>query len=111
MDEADLLHELEPTVERLFARHLDTTKEWFPHEHIPYSRGRDCEPGAAWRRTTPTSAARSIDDAARSSLIVNLLTEDNLPYYFRTIERMFGDDGRGGRGRSAGRPRRAATRW
>ena len=34
-----------------------------------------------------------IDDAARSSLIVNLLTEDNLPYYFRTIERTFGDDG------------------
>ena len=29
----------------------------------------------------------------RSSLIVNLLTEDNLPYYFRTIERELGDDG------------------
>ena len=26
----------------------------------------------------------------RSALFVNLLTEDNLPYYFRTIERMFG---------------------
>ncbi|MEJ7846003.1 MAG: acyl-ACP desaturase, partial [Acidimicrobiales bacterium] len=26
-------------------------------------------------------------------LFVNLLTEDNLPYYFRTIERMFGNDG------------------
>ena len=34
-----------------------------------------------------------IDDAARSSLVVNLLTEDNLPYYFRTIERTFGEDG------------------
>ena len=29
----------------------------------------------------------------RSSLIVNLLTEDNLPYYFRTIERELGDEG------------------
>jgi acyl-[acyl-carrier-protein] desaturase len=29
----------------------------------------------------------------RSALFVNLLTEDNLPYYFRTIERMFGADG------------------
>jgi hypothetical protein len=28
----------------------------------------------------------------RSSLFVNLLTEDNLPYYFRTIESMFGRD-------------------
>ena len=46
-------------------------------------------------------------DAVRSALFVNLLTEDNLPYYFHTIERMFGAttmlghlgpavDGRGG---------------
>jgi acyl-[acyl-carrier-protein] desaturase len=31
-----------------------------------------------------------ISDGVRSALIVNILTEDNLPYYFRTIERMFG---------------------
>src|SRR5215213_2057830 len=31
-------------------------------------------------------------EAVRSSLFVNLLTEDNLPYYFRTIEAMFGRD-------------------
>ena len=29
----------------------------------------------------------------RSALLVNLLTEDNLPYYFRTIEQVFGADG------------------
>ena len=44
-------------------------------------------------RTTPTSGGVTISDAVRSSLIVNLLTEDNLPYYFRSIERMFGADG------------------
>jgi len=27
-----------------------------------------------------------------SALFVNLLTEDNLPYYFRDVERMFGPD-------------------
>jgi acyl-[acyl-carrier-protein] desaturase len=31
-------------------------------------------------------------DGVRSALFVNLLTEDNLPYYFRTIEQMFGAD-------------------
>ena len=31
-----------------------------------------------------------LPDEVRSSLFVNLLTEDNLPYYFRTIERLFG---------------------
>ena len=41
MDDASMLRELEPTVEQLFDRHLATTKEWFPHEHIPYGRGRD----------------------------------------------------------------------
>ena len=93
MDEAELLHELEPTVERLFERHLATTKEWFPHEHIPYSRGRDFDAGAAWSEADADLGGAVIDDAARSSLVVNLLTEDNLPYYFRTIERTFGEDG------------------
>ena len=37
--------------------------------------------------------AADIDEAVRSALIVNLLTEDNLPYYFRTIERQLGADG------------------
>ena len=31
-------------------------------------------------------------DSVRSSLFVNLLTEDNLPYYFRIIEQLFGRD-------------------
>ena len=92
MEETDLLRELEPTVERLYDRHLDTTKEWFPHEQIPYGRGRDGT-RRAWTEADADLAGAAIDDAVRSSLIVNLLTEDNLPYYFRTIERMFGDDG------------------
>jgi acyl-[acyl-carrier protein] desaturase len=93
MDEVALLRELEPTVERLFERHLDTTKEWFPHEHVPYCRGRDAQAGELWCEDDADLAGARIDDAVRSSLIVNLLTEDNLPYYFRTIERLFGADG------------------
>src|SRR5215207_4189800 len=93
MDDASLLRDLEPTVERLYDRHLATTKEWFPHQHIPYGRGRDFDPEAAWSVEDTDLAGATIDDAARSSLIVNLLTEDNLPYYFRTIERELGDDG------------------
>jgi acyl-[acyl-carrier-protein] desaturase len=33
-----------------------------------------------------------MDEAVRSALFVNLLTEDNLPHYFRTIQTMFGFD-------------------
>ena len=41
MPDDALLQELEPTVEALLERHLDTAKEWFPHEYVPYGRGRD----------------------------------------------------------------------
>lgn len=82
-----LLAELEPTAARLLDRHLSTSKEWFPHELVPWSRGRDFEAGEEW-----DPAEVSLPDEVRSSLFVNLLTEDNLPYYFRTIERMFGRD-------------------
>lgn len=87
MDRTALLAELEPTVAELLERHLATSKEWFPHELVPWSRGRDFEPGEAW---DPDEV--ELPDAVRSSLFVNLLTEDNLPYYFRTIEAMFGAD-------------------
>ena len=93
MDDGTLLRELEPTVERLFERHLATTKEWFPHQHVPYGHGRDLGADEVWCEESADLGGATIDDAARSSLIVNLLTEDNLPYYFRTIERTFGDDG------------------
>jgi acyl-[acyl-carrier-protein] desaturase len=81
------LVELEPTAARLLDRHLSTSKEWFPHELVPWGQGRDFEPGYEW---SPEEV--SLDDEVRSALFVNLLTEDNLPYYFRTIEAMFGRD-------------------
>jgi len=91
LDAADetrpFLTELEPTVARLLDRHLAQSKEWFPHELVPWSRGRDFEPGWEW---SPDEA--TLPDEVRSSLFVNLLTEDNLPYYFRTIESAFGRD-------------------
>ena len=87
MRDADLLNELAPTAERLLERHLDNAREWFPHEYVPWSSGRDFEPGEVWN---PDEAP--MDEAVRSALFVNLLTEDNLPHYFRTIQTMFGFD-------------------
>jgi acyl-[acyl-carrier-protein] desaturase len=88
-----LLDALDPTVERLLERHLATSKEWFPHEHVPYGRGRDPIAGETWTEDDADLAGATIDDAVRSSLLVNLLTEDNLPYYFRTVESLFGKEG------------------
>jgi acyl-[acyl-carrier-protein] desaturase len=86
-DDVALLDALTPEAERLMARHLETCKEWYPHEFVPWSQGRDFEPGEVWEPND-----EKIPPAVRAALVVNLLTEDNLPYYFRTIERMFGDD-------------------
>src|SRR6478735_5581932 len=93
VDATRLLQDLEPVVEQLLERHLETSKEWFPHEHVPYGRGRDPIVGEQWSPADSDLAGATIDDAVRSALLVNLLTEDNLPYYFRTIERIFGADG------------------
>jgi acyl-[acyl-carrier-protein] desaturase len=85
--DADLLHELAPVAEELLERHLGSAKEWFPHEMVPWSDGRDFEPGESW---DPDAAP--MEPALRSALFVNLLTEDNLPYYFRTISGLFKGD-------------------
>jgi acyl-[acyl-carrier-protein] desaturase len=87
----DVLAELEPAARELVDRHLANAREWFPHEFVPWSRGQDFEPGEEWH---PDQAP--MDPAIRSALFVNLLTEDNLPHYFWTVDRTFG--GRGSRG-------------
>lgn len=93
IDDFAILRELEPLAGTLLERHLASGKEWFPHEHIPYERGRAFDPERPWSEDDADLAGAAIPDAVRSALVVNLLTEDNLPYYFRTIERMFGADG------------------
>jgi len=93
LDAQTVLNELEPRVGELLERHLASSKEWFPHEHVPYGRGRDPVAGEEWTEDDADLAGATIDDAVRSALLVNLLTEDNLPYYFRTVEALFGADG------------------
>ena len=87
MDDAHLLDALRGDVAALFERHLSSAKEWFPHELVPWSRGRDFQEGEAW-----DPGAFPLPEAVRSALFVNLLTEDNLPYYFETINRVFADE-------------------
>jgi acyl-[acyl-carrier-protein] desaturase len=85
--DVDLLHELEPVAERLLERHLEVADEWFPHDFIPYSQGRDFDT-EPWTPDQPR-----LDGVARTSFLVNLLTEDNLPSYHREIHTMFGRRG------------------
>jgi acyl-[acyl-carrier-protein] desaturase len=89
--QTDLLIQLEPVVEANLNRHLSQAGEWFPHEYVPWSQGRDFDGvlgGEAWE---PSQS--KLSDVARTALIVNLLTEDNLPSYHHEIATLFGRDG------------------
>jgi len=85
-----LLHELEPVVEQNLERHLSVAKPWMPHDYIPWSQGRDFAflGGEDWQ---PEDSP--LDPVAQTAMIVNLLTEDNLPSYHREIATQFGRDG------------------
>ncbi|MFZ9705484.1 MAG: acyl-ACP desaturase [Ilumatobacteraceae bacterium] len=94
MTPVELLAVLEPTAAKLYDRHMGVAKEWFPHEYVPWSRGRDFDPERSW---SPDDAdfgdgEWKLPEAVRISLFVNLLTEDNLPYYTRDIHSVFGGD-------------------
>jgi acyl-[acyl-carrier-protein] desaturase len=91
VDQTALLIELEPVVATNLDRHLSLAKEWFPHEYVPWSEGRTFDGllgGEPWR---PDDS--KLPDVARTALIVNLLTEDNLPSYHHEIATLFGRDG------------------
>ena len=89
--QTDLLRELEPVVEENLLRHEKIAKEWFPHEYVPWDEGRTFDGvlgGEAW-----DVSQSKLNDIARTSMVVNLLTEDNLPSYHYEIANTFGRDG------------------
>ncbi len=81
--EARLLAEIEPAVAKLVDRHLSVAKEWFPHDFIPYSQGRDFDK-EPWTPDQPR-----LTGIAQTAFEVNLLTEDNLPSYHYLIRSIF----------------------
>jgi len=81
---AELLKEIEPEVEQLFASHLKKSKRWYPHEVLPWGAGTDFNK----QPYEPSSVRPEVV----ASLETNLLTEDNLPYYHAKIEQMFPED-------------------
>jgi acyl-[acyl-carrier-protein] desaturase len=85
-----VLYELEPVVAQNLDRHLSMAREWFPHDYVPWSRGRDFAflGGEDWQ---PEDSP--LDPVAKVALTVNLLTEDNLPSYHREIATRFSRDG------------------
>ncbi len=86
----ELLHELEPVVEENVHRHLGVTKDWNPHDYVPWSEGKNYKAlgGQDW---DPEQS--KLSEVAKVAMITNLLTEDNLPSYHREIAMNFTMDG------------------
>ncbi len=87
---AGLLRELEPAVAGHLEKHLGTAVEWFPHQYVPWSAALDFDGplgGEPWH-----PAQSPLAPPVRDALLVNLLTEDNLPSYHHEIASSFGRD-------------------
>lgn len=86
-----LIRDLEPVVATELERHLKTQRDWYPHEYVPWSEGRNFAGplnGDAWE--AKDSKLRPV---AQDSLTLNLMTEDNLPSYHTEIAIAMGRDG------------------
>jgi acyl-[acyl-carrier-protein] desaturase len=77
----ELLEAVEPAVATLIAEHQERRKDWYFHDLIPWERGRNFVE-VPWDESQCT-----INERARTSLVLNLLTEDNLPWYHLALER------------------------
>lgn len=86
-----LIRDLEPVVAVELERHLSVQKNWYPHEYVPWSEGRTFAGplnGDAWQ-----AKDSKLSGIAQDSLVLNLMTEDNLPSYHTEIAISMGREG------------------
>ncbi|HEX2807636.1 MAG TPA: acyl-ACP desaturase, partial [Kineosporiaceae bacterium] len=81
----------DPVAGKELDRHLAAAKEWMPHEYIPWTEGSNFDGPLGGEPWNPEQS--KVSATARTALVVNLLTEDNLPSYHREIYQSFGADG------------------
>ena len=89
--QTNLIRDLEPAVAVELERHLAVARTWYPHEYVPWSEGRTFAGplnGDAYEAKDSKLSA-----VAQDALVLNLLTEDNLPSYHTEIAITMGRDG------------------
>ena len=86
-----LIRDLEPAVAVELDRHMAVARDWYPHEYVPWSQGRNFAgplDGDAYEAKDSKLSA-----VAQDALVLNLLTEDNLPSYHTEIAITMGREG------------------
>lgn len=71
----ELTEELRTVISGLHSRHMDRVKAWYPHDLVPYEQAKN------FRDEPWDESQYPMSDGTRSAILVNLLTEDNLPWY------------------------------
>ncbi len=84
-----LLEDLEPTVAANLNRHDEVREFWVPRDFFPL----DQDGKIIYRAEDLGEEAPLLSPTAQAAMVLNLLTEDNLPAYHRTIASNFGLDG------------------
>lgn len=84
-EKIELVEAIEAEVERLTEEHLNRRSDWYFHDIVPWERGE------SFRDKPWDESQCTISENARTSLVLNLLTEDNLPYYHALIEKYMPD--------------------
>lgn len=84
----EMMRQLEPFVEAEMIRHASMSEQWYPHEYVPWSDGENFDGplnGKAWDQSQ-SKISKLVADA----IILNLVTEDNLPQYHAELVSNFG---------------------
>ena len=83
--ELDMLKALEPHVQTIFEKHYQTKKPWYPYELLPWDN-------LSTSKDKPLIEDEEKRKAIASSLYLNVLTEDNLPWYILNYSKLFGKE-------------------
>ena len=81
-----MLAELAAPTAALLERHLSVARTWYPFEDVPWDHATD------FSRDEWDEGVYPLSEGVRSAIIVNLLTEDNLPYYTHSLLENVPDD-------------------
>ncbi|MCS5685649.1 MAG: acyl-ACP desaturase [Acidimicrobiales bacterium] len=73
-------------IRSLMDDHRSRRKHWYAHEVVPWEQARN------YRDVPWDESQATLDRPVRTALVLNLLTEDNLPYYHAKIAGNFPDD-------------------
>lgn len=86
-----LIRDLEPAVAVELERHFAVARDWYPHEYVPWSQGRNF--AGPLNGDAYEAKDSKLSSVAQDALVLNLMTEDNLPSYHTEIAITMGRDG------------------